>query len=168
LEPTIKSAVTEAGETTVPILGAPNLDTRGTPLLALRSEWLRGDNSPDADVDVRMHPLTLRFDDEDLESEFEEEYFHRTLIPVRWAVIVGLCLYSVYGVVDFWLAPAQRSQIWMIRYAVVGPACLLCLGFSFTRHFRKYKDLAVSLMILIALLGIVAITSITPQPLSSL
>jgi len=168
LEPTIKSPVTEAGEATVPIGGAPSLHTPDTPIFALHPEWLRGDNSPDADVDVRMHPLTLRFDDQDLESEFEEEYFHRTLIPVRWAVIVGLCLYSVYGVVDFWLAPEQRPQIWLIRYAVVAPACLLCLGFSFTRHFRKYKDLAVSLMILIALLGIIAITSIIPQPMGSL
>jgi hypothetical protein len=79
--------VTEAGETTV----APNLDTPDTPLFALRSEWLRGDNSPDADVDVRMHPLTLRFDDEDLESEFEEEYFRGTIAvrANRWWTFVA-------------------------------------------------------------------------------
>src|SRR6185503_10480230 len=141
---------------------------RGKPILDLQSEWLRGDNSPDADVDVKMHLLTLRFDDRDLEKEFEEEYFIRTLVQVRWALVVGLFLYSVYGVVDSWLAPAQRYQIWIIRYVLVAPGILVCLAFTFSRHFRKYRDLAISTMILIALLGIVAITSIVPQPASSL
>jgi hypothetical protein len=140
----------------------------GNAILALQSEWLRGDNSPDAGVDVKMHPLTLRFADRDLEREFEDEYFTRTLIQVRWALIVGLLLYSVYGVVDTWLAPEHRYQIWLIRYVLVAPTVLACLAFTFSRHFRKYRDLAISVTILIALIGIVAMTSIIPQPMSSL
>ena len=140
----------------------------GKSILNLQSEWLRGDNSPDADVDVKMHPLTLRFADRDLEREFEDEYFTRTLIQVRWALIVGLVLYSVYGVVDSWLAPEHRYQIWLIRYVLVAPTVLACLAFTFSRHFRKYRDLAISVTILIALIGIVAMTSIIPQPMSSL
>ena len=141
---------------------------RGKPILDLQSEWLRGDNSPDADVDVKMHPLTLRFADRDLEKEFEEEYFTRTLIQVRWALIVGFVLYSGYGVVDSLLAPQQRYQIWLIRYVVVGPAVLACLAFSFSRHFRRFRDLSISLMILIAQLGVIGMTSILPPPVSSL
>ena len=140
----------------------------GKSILALQSEWLRGDNSPDADVDVKMYPLTLRFADRDLEREFEDEYFTRTLIQVRWALIVGLLLYSVYGVVDSWLAPEHRYQIWLIRYVLVAPTVIACLAFTFSRHFRKYRDLAISVTILIALIGIVAMTSIIPQPMSSL
>ena len=52
-----------------------------------------------------MIPVTLRFEDRDLEREFEEEYYARTLIQARWAIIVGVALYSVYGMADFWLAP---------------------------------------------------------------
>jgi serine/threonine protein kinase len=131
-------------------------------------DWLQGDNSPDEGAGAYMHPLTLRFDDKDLEQEFADEYFDRTLISVRWALVVGLFLYSAYGIVDGWLAPAQRSQIWVIRYAIVAPAALLCIAFSFTPRFRKYRDAAVSLLLLIALLGIIGMTSITPQPMSSL
>ena len=38
------------------------------PILDLRPSWLRGDSTFDADaeLDVRMHPLTLRFDDKNL------------------------------------------------------------------------------------------------------
>src|SRR4029079_17415239 len=92
---------------------------RGKPILDLQSEWLRGDNSPDADVDVKMDLLTLRFDDRDLEKEFEEEYFIRTLVQVRWALVVGLFLYSVYGVVDSWLAPAHRNPVSIDWYCTV-------------------------------------------------
>ena len=131
-------------------------------------DWLQGDNSPDEGVRVRMHPLTLRFDDKELEAEFEEEYFTRTLGQVRWALVLGMLLYGVYGVVDFWLAPEQRLQIWAIRYLVVIPVGLLTLGLSYTRHFRKHRDLAVSFLLMIALLGIIAMTVITPAPTSSL
>src|SRR5437868_2257276 len=139
-----------------------------SPLIALRDDWLRGDNSPDAGVDVHMHPLTLRFDDKDLEREFEEEYFIRTLGQARLALIVGLVLYSVYGFVDVFLAPEQLPQIWLIRYVVVAPAALAGLGFSYSKNFRRFRDLAMTLVILVALLGIIGMTSIIPQPISSL
>jgi len=139
-----------------------------SPLIALRDDWLRGDNSPDAGVDVHMHPLTLRFDDKDLEREFEEEYFTRTLGQARLALIVGLVLYSVYGFVDVFLAPEQLPQIWLIRYVVVAPAALAGLGFSYSKNFRRFRDLAMTLVILVALLGIIGMTSIIPQPISSL
>src|SRR4051812_19503578 len=138
------------------------------PIAALRDDWLRGDNSPDADVDVRMHPLTLRFDDKDLEREFEDEYFTRTLSQSRMALVVGLLLYSLYGAVDLFLAPEQLPMIWAIRYLVVAPAALGALWFSYSKHFRPYRDLALTVVILVALVGIVAMTSIIPQPISSL
>jgi tRNA A-37 threonylcarbamoyl transferase component Bud32 len=153
---------------TIGTRAAPPVVVPAYPLLAIRADWLQGDNSPDADIDVGMHPLTLRFDDRDLEREFEEEYFTRTQSQARLALIVGILLYSAYGVVDFWLAPAQRAQIWVIRYLIVAPAGLACLWFSYSKHFRRYRDPALSLLILIALMGVIGMTSITEQPMSSL
>ena len=152
------------------IAAAPPLPaaTPVNPILALRDDWLRGDNSMDFDLDVHMHPLTLRFDDKDLEREFEDEYFTRTLSQARMALVVGLLLYSVYGAVDVFLAPEQLPKIWLIRYLVVAPAALAGLWFSYSKHFRRYRDLALTLVILVALAGIVGMTSIIPQPISSL
>ena len=137
-------------------------------IAAIREDWLRFDNSPDVDIDVRMHPVTLRFEDKDLEREFQEEYFGRTLTQVRLALVVGALLYGVYGIVDFWLAPLQRTTIWMIRYLVVAPAAMLALWFSYSRSFKRFRDLALTTVILVAQLGIVGMAAITPQPLSSL
>ena len=147
---------------------APAVATPVRPLEVIRDEWLRGDNAPDVDIEVRMHPVTLRFEDKDLEREFQEEYYERTLTQVRLSLVVGALLYGLYGIVDFWLAPLQRTTIWAIRYLVVAPAALLVLWFSHSAHFRRYREMSLTLVILIAQLGIVAMAAITPQPMSSL
>ncbi|MFL5483784.1 MAG: serine/threonine-protein kinase [Gemmatimonadaceae bacterium] len=148
---------------------APSLFSSGSrPITAIREDWLRFDNAADGDIDVGMHPVTLRFEDGDLEREFQEEYFMRTLTQVRLALVVGAVLYGVYGIVDFWLAPLQRTTIWMIHYLVVAPAAMLALWFSYSRHFKRFRDLALTGVIIIAQVGIVWMAAITPQPLSSL
>ena len=155
-----------------PVKGAPAspppVNTSVKPLSALRDEWLHFDNSLEVDLDVRMHPVTLRFDDKDLEREFAEEYFMRTVVQVRLAILLGALLYGLYGVVDFWLAPEQRAQMWMIRYAIVVPAVLLTHWFSYSKYFRQYRDLALTLMILTAQVGIIGMISITPEQTSTL
>lgn len=110
-----------------------------------------------------MHPFTLRFE-RDLEDAFGDEYFAGTLTQVRLALVLAVLLYSVFGILDTWIAPDQRRQLWFIRFAVVGPILLVCLAFSYSPKFRWYRDWAVGFTILIASLGIVAMTAIIPPP----
>ena len=137
------------------------------PIIAMREDWLSGD-SLESEVQVHMHPVTLRFDDKDLEREFQDEFFARTLGQSRVALVVGLLLYSVYGVVDVFLAREQLPFIWVLRYLVVAPAALIGLWFSYSKYFRRYRDLALTLVVLVALGGIIGMTSVTPQPVSRL
>jgi protein kinase-like protein len=123
----------------------------------------RVDERQHASADARMHPFTLRFEGE-LEDAFGDEYFARTLTQVRLALILGLLLYCVFGILDTWMAPDQRRQLWFIRYAVVAPILFVCLAFSYSPQFRWYRDWAVGFTILIAALGIVAMTAIIPPP----
>ena len=152
------------GEPAPPPVPAPAVN----PILDLRPSWLRGDNTFDVDLEVRMHPLTLRFDDKELEREFGDEYFARTLSQVRLALVLGFALYTGYGFVDFWLAREQVAWIWAIRYLIVGPTVLGCLWFSYKPRFRQYRELALSVVVIVATLGVVGMTSIIPQPISSL
>ena len=152
------------GEPAPPPVPAPAVN----PILDLRPSWLRGDSTFDVDLDVHMHPLTLRFDDKDLEREFGEEYFSRTLSQVRLALVLGFALYAGYGPVDFWLARDQLPWIWAIRYVIVAPTVLGCLWFSYSKHFRHYRELALSVVVVVAMLGVIGMTSLIPQPISSL
>jgi hypothetical protein len=92
-------------------------------IVALREDWPSGD-SLESEVHVHMHPVTLRFDDNDLEREFQDEFFQRTLGQSRVALVVGLLLYSLYGIVDVFLARPFPFFWATIRYLLVAPAAL--------------------------------------------
>ena len=110
-----------------------------------------------------MHPLTLRFAGK-LEDEFAEEYSARTLTQVRGALVLGLVLYTVFGILDTWIAPAQRPTLWLIRYAIVGPLLALVIGLTYHPSFKRYREPVVSAVVLVAALGIIAMTAIIPAP----
>ena len=58
--------------------------------------------------------LTLRFKDE-AEPEFLDRFFRRSLGQMRFALILGIVLYALFGLLDAIAAPAARTQMWIIR-----------------------------------------------------
>jgi hypothetical protein len=145
------------------IVAHPEMDPRDLSSGAGVAEPAQVDERPHASADARMHPFTLRFDGE-LEDAFGDEYFAGTLTQVRLALVLAFLLYSVFGVLDTWIAPEHRRELWFIRYAVADPILLACLAFSYSPRFRWYRDWTVGITILIASLGIVAMTVIIPPP----
>jgi hypothetical protein len=110
-----------------------------------------------------MHPVTLRFSS-DLEGAFQEEYFQRTMLQVRGALLLGLLLYTAFGVLDTWIAPAHRQILWTIRYAIVAPLLTFAIALTYQEFFHRYRETIVATAVLIASLGIVAMTAIIPPP----
>jgi hypothetical protein len=112
---------------------------------------------------ARMHPVTLRFR-QPLESEFVAEYFRRTRTHLRVALVLGFLLYATFGVLDTWIAPDQRRQLWIIRYCVVCPLMLVCLVGTYERGFRRVRQPAITFALIVAGLGIAVMTAIIPPP----
>lgn len=110
-----------------------------------------------------MHPVHLHFEPS-LEREFAEEYFQRTLQPVRFAVLLALVLYTAFGILDVFVAPEQRRALWTIRYGIVAPLLLACFAFTYTAAYRRHYQKTLAGVILVAGLGIVVMTSIIPPP----
>jgi hypothetical protein len=125
--------------------------------------WDEGDNRPETAAVARMHPLTLRFDG-DREGEFTAEYFERTLVQVRLAFLLALALYTVFGVLDTWTAPAERNRLWFIRYAVIAPILIGAIVFTYKPLFLRFRDETTSMVTLFAALGIVVMTAVIPPP----
>ena len=121
------------------------------------------DESAFTSLDTRIHPLTLRFPP-GLDQQFADEYFARTLVQVRLGLGLAITLYALFGVLDTWIAPAQRSTLWLIRYAAMCPVIAACLAFSYAPAFRRYKETVVSVVVLIMALGIIGMTAIIPAP----
>lgn len=110
-----------------------------------------------------MHPVTLNFAP-GLEREFRMEFQVHTLPVVRLALVLGILLYSLFGILDTLIAPAQRDQLWIIRFAIVVPTMAGTLAFTYARSFHRFREPVLFTAMLIAALGIVAMTAIIPRP----
>src|SRR5574341_297188 len=118
--------------------------------------WLfRGGKGPYAMETMPIDKVRLRFPD-DLERAFQEDYYRKSLNQLRFGIVLGALLYALFGFLDVWIFPQVKSQTWFIRYLVVLPACAAVLLFSFSSHFRKYMQITVFSVVLVAGAGIVA------------
>jgi signal transduction histidine kinase len=102
-----------------------------------------------------MHSTTLRFASKHLESAFLQEYTQESLRQVRWAILLGIALYGpLFGTMDVVEAPGELYVVWAVRLSV----CLAAVGvylFTFSRHFTRYMQPALSLLLLLGGLGLV-------------
>ena len=113
--------------------------------------------------DIKINLITLSFS-KDLEDDFLEEYFQKSLRHVRLALLLAIFFYGIFGILDAWLVPEAKEQLWMIRYAVFIPIVFAIFLFSLSKHFQKYHQLCISIIVVMAGLGIIAMIHIAPYP----
>jgi signal transduction histidine kinase/CheY-like chemotaxis protein len=113
----------------------------------------------------QINYLTLSFPKE-LERTFQDFYFLASLRQVRIASALGIFFYALFGVLDAWLVPEVKFDLWFIRYAVVCPIVFLVFIFSFSKIFKKFMQPAVASAVLAAGLGIIQMILIAPSPAS--
>lgn len=112
---------------------------------------------------VRPNWLTLSFP-KDVEEEYQEKYFFESLPHVRLSILLSIFFYGIFGVLDAWILPEITHELWFIRYAIFIPYCVLLFAFTYSRHFKKYLQLCVSTLILLAGVGIVVMIQLAPYP----
>lgn len=117
---------------------------------------------------MTLFKTKLKFDDPVLEEAFLEDYFDKSLTTVRVALILGVILYSSFGILDSLIAPLSKNRIWFIRFAIVNPALLIVFAISFLKVFRKYMQIILTVLSLIAGLGIVTMIGIAVELQSGL
>jgi signal transduction histidine kinase/ActR/RegA family two-component response regulator len=113
----------------------------------------------------QINYLTLSFP-EKLERTFQDYYFLSSLRQVRIASLLGVLFYALFGILDAWLVPGVKLNLWFIRFAVVCPVVFLVFILSFSKFFKKFMQLAISCAVLTAGLGIIQMTLIAPYPAS--
>ena len=103
-----------------------------------------------------LNPYTLSFRDASLETTYRHQYADWLRFQSRVAIVVGLGLYMLYGLVDLAEHHARLELIWELRTAAMSIA-VLCLVYTFTRAFERHNQVAMSMAGLAAFGGIVAI-----------
>jgi signal transduction histidine kinase len=101
-----------------------------------------------------MKRLGITFDS-DLEKEFLTDYTEKTLPVSRLALILGILLYSLFGILDIWIVPDHRGIIWAIRYFFVCPTFIIILLITFIIKLRSYLQIVFSFAATLAGYGII-------------
>jgi signal transduction histidine kinase len=99
-----------------------------------------------------------------LEQAYQDDYFRKSLTHVRIVILLAIFNYLIFGILDNLLAPLESHQLWFIRYAVFTPFALFIFLFSFTGQFKKYFQLSLVSVVLVAGFGIIGMTLIAPPP----
>ena len=104
----------------------------------------------------------LRFDP-DVEAAFLDDYFEKTILRTRTAVILGLVVYSLYHILDYLVVPDVKSTIMWIRFGFVAPVILILFITTFMKLFRRFNQILISFGVLASGGGIVVMTNISPH-----
>jgi signal transduction histidine kinase len=108
-------------------------------------------------------PGRLRFDGE-LEDRFAEYFVARALPTARFALLLAVALFALFGILDGLLVPEEAGTIWGIRFAFVCPLGLAVYGFTFTRAFRTVMQPTLCAFAVLGGLSIVAMIVIADPP----
>lgn len=107
-----------------------------------------------------LHRFTLRFREDSLEEAFQASYLEQSVIPVRWALLVGLFFYGpFFGLIDFLQRPPNLYGIISIRLGVCVVTAAV-LAFTYTRRFKALMQPVLSGLILVAGFGLVAMMAL--------
>jgi signal transduction histidine kinase len=115
----------------------------------------------------QMGPLPtrgLRFSDDDLEASFSDHYFSQALPRTRFALVLAVVLFALFGILDAFIVPDQAPTIWLIRYAIICPLGLLVLAATYTSSFERIMQPTLSAFAALGGLGIVAMIAIADVP----
>lgn len=101
----------------------------------------------------------LRFPPE-VEEQFREDYQVNTIGTTRFALLLGIVLYSLFGILDVYAAPISKNVIWIIRYTIVAPFFTLVLILSYSERYQKHIQFLVCLAVIVSGFGVIAGTTI--------
>ncbi len=99
-----------------------------------------------------------------LEKEYLNLFYNNSIRHVRLSLLLAIFIYSVFGILDHWIVPEVKEDLWLIRFALFCPYVLVIFLFSYTKHFKKYMQLSIFSVVLFAGIGIIAMILIAPFP----
>jgi class 3 adenylate cyclase len=104
----------------------------------------------------------LHFPD-DIETQFRKDYQANTIGTTRLALILGLVLYSLFGILDVYAVPISKDIVWIIRYVVVAPVMVIAFVATYVKSLQNHTQLFVCIAAAVSGLGIAAMIAITTE-----
>lgn len=77
-----------------------------------------------------LHPVTLAFSDEKIEKEYHQQYRETYVTANRLCLFLGISLYAIFGILDFFNSTNPNTLFQTIRYGVTIPLSVILFFFS--------------------------------------
>ena len=116
---------------------------------------------PTSDKDGwRLNRLTLVFTGEikQYEKAFRDDYFNRSLNPMRFSLVLSTFFFGIFAFLDALLLPELKSMFWFIRFGIITPLLVAVIVFSFTAGFKKYMQPVLAGLMYVTGLAIIVMT----------
>ncbi len=96
--------------------------------------------------DWKLNKITLAFvgDIKKYEMDFRNDYFNRSITPMRFSLILSVFFFAIFAFLDAILLPELKSMFWTIRFGIITPLLLGVIGFSFVPVFKKFMQTVLS------------------------
>ncbi|MDF1573711.1 MAG: ATP-binding protein [Bacteroidales bacterium] len=110
--------------------------------------------------DWKLNRLTLAFSGEihQYEKAFREDYFYRSLNPMRFSLLLSLFFFGIFAFLDVLLLPELKNMFWIIRFGIISPLLTVVIIFSFSGVFKKYMQPVLAGIIYVTGLAIIVMT----------
>jgi len=110
--------------------------------------------------DWKLKGLTLAFSGKTniYEKDFKEDYYNRSLNPMRFSLILSIFFFGIFAFLDALLLPELKSVFWFIRFGIISPLLLAVIIFSFSPHFKRFMQPVLAAIMYITGLSIIVMT----------
>ena len=107
--------------------------------------------------DWLVKPLTLKFsgDLQGMEKEFLDDYFTRSIGPMRFSLVLAIFFYGIFALLDALIFPELKHLFWFIRLGIVTPVLIGVILFSLSSVFKKYMQVILAGIMYVTGLGII-------------
>ncbi len=115
-----------------------------------------------ANSKMTYNKLTLSFPEKE-EKHFFKKYFSDSIIQVRFAFVLLIILYGIFGYLDLLMFPEFAKTFHTIRYVFVIPFLSVVFFLSFTKIFQKIWQELLFISFIIGGLGIGIMIMLVPE-----
>ena len=117
------------------------------------------DENNEGNLSVFLNKRVRKFP-KNLEESYVVSYFYKSIHIVRISLILGIVLYSIFGFLDVYLVPENRTSFFIIRYAIVSPLLFITFLLSFWKKFISIMNFMMGIIVFTAGFGIITMIAI--------
>ena len=108
----------------------------------------------------KLKRFTLAFSGEiqQYEKAFQDDYFKRSLNPMRFSLVLSTFFFAIFAFLDAVLLPELKSMFWFIRFGIITPLLTGVIIFSFASNFKKFMQPVLAGLMYVTGLAIIVMT----------